>query len=125
MNIRITARHFDLTPELKNYARSNLDHLSRFVDNIIDAHLIMDVEKHRNSAELTMSVNGHNLVVHTTTDDMYASIDDIRDKMERRLKKYHAKVNEHRGMTEEEKARIAAEINEHVREEGGISEKQV
>lgn len=116
MELRITGRHLDLTPEIKNYAESAVASLDRFFDRIIDTHLILEVEKHRQRAELTVNVQGHQLVSHAETDDLYVSIDDVIDKMQRQLKKYNAKIKDYRGMTEDEKKEIAAKLTEEIKE---------
>lgn len=117
MEVRITARHFDLTPELKAYAEEKIYPLSRYFDRIIDSHLVLEVEKRRKKAELMLSVFGQSLVAHAVTDDMYVSIDEVMDKLERQLKKYAERFKKHRGLTEKEKERIAANILPEILEE--------
>ena len=96
MEIRITARHFDLTEELKSYAESQVTSLSRYYDRILDSHLILTVEKHRKTAELSLGVSGQTLISHSETDDMYVSIDEACDKMSRQLKKYRSRFTDYR-----------------------------
>jgi len=122
MDIRITARHFDLTPELKAYAEKRVLPLHRYFDRIMDAHLILDIEKHRKSAELNISVYGQNLVSHAVTDDMFVSIDETTDKMERQLKRYSARFTEHRHLTRKEKAQRAEEIIKNMTKESNQAE---
>jgi len=92
MQVRLTARHFDLTEEIKDYANRRMAVLDRYDNLIHSAHLILEVEKHRQISEITLLVNGQQLVAHSVTDDMYASIDETADKIERQLRKYHDKV---------------------------------
>jgi ribosomal subunit interface protein len=44
MNIGITARHFDLTPQLKESIDREVGGLKKYFDNIISAEVILDVE---------------------------------------------------------------------------------
>jgi len=53
---KITARHFDLTPNIKEKAEEEMERLTRFFDNIVSAELILDQEKHRRIAELKVNV---------------------------------------------------------------------
>ena len=94
--MRITARHFDLTKDIKDYAERKVFPLAKYFDRIIDSHLILTVEKHRKMAELSMGVYGQTLVAHSETDDLYASIDDVTEKMERQLTKYNDRMSDHR-----------------------------
>lgn len=116
MDLRITARHFDLTQEIQEYAENRVMPLTKYFDRILSSHLILDVEKHRKKAEISTSVYGQLLVSHAVTDDLYASIDEATDKMERQLKKYNAKFNEHRGLTNKDKEEIARKLTEEIRE---------
>ncbi len=112
MEFRITGRHLDLTTEIKDYAESAVSTLTRYFDKIIDSHLVLEIEKHRKRAELTLGVYGQQLISRAETDDLYISIDEAVDKMQRQLKKYNEKFKEHRGLSEEEKINLAAKIQD-------------
>jgi putative sigma-54 modulation protein len=92
MDTKITARHFELTPEIKNLAEENFASLEKFFDNIITSQLILDVEKHRKKAELKMSVHGQTLTSTEVSDDMYVSIESVFDKARGQLRKYKGKI---------------------------------
>lgn len=101
MDVRIVARHFDLTQELKEFARTRVEEFKKYVDKIVDVHIMLEVEKYRKTAEISILVLGTKLITEDTTDDMYASIDKAAKKMERRLKKYEEKIKEHKGVPKE------------------------
>ncbi len=92
MNTKITARHFELTDEIKSLANENFDGLSRYFDSIISSHLILNVEKHRQNAELQIKVYGQTLRASEESDDMYVSIESVFDKARGQLKKYKGKL---------------------------------
>jgi putative sigma-54 modulation protein len=94
MQQMITARHFDLSPELRDKAEAQLEGLTRYFDNIISADLILDVERHRHKAELKVKVYKDVLASTGETDDMYNSIAAAVDKMKGQLKKYKGKLKE-------------------------------
>jgi len=94
MNTKVTARHFELTPEIKTLAEENFDMLLRYFDNIISCHLILDVEKHRKLADLEVKVFGQTLRSTGETDDMYVSIESAFDKARGQLKKYKGKLKQ-------------------------------
>ncbi|MCB2230896.1 ribosome-associated translation inhibitor RaiA [bacterium] len=94
MQKKITARHFDLTPEIREKAEEEMDGLSRFFDNIISSEFILDVERHRRIAELRVKVYKEVLSATAETDDMYASIDASIDKVKTQLKKYKGKLKD-------------------------------
>lgn len=92
----ITARHFDLTPEMRERAETDIDGLSRYFDNIISAELVLDTERHRRKAELRVKVYNNSITGTSETDDMYASINEAIDKVKVQLKKYKGKLKERR-----------------------------
>ena len=94
MQIRITARHFDLTDHLKNFAENEIEKLERYFNHIIDAHLILDAEKSRMTAELKVKVYGTVLTSKVRSFDMYDSVEKVIDKMEGQLKKYKDRLQD-------------------------------
>ena len=97
MDLRISARHFDLTPELREYAEKRILPLKKFYNHgIIDAQLVITAEKHRHIAELTFSLAGKKMFAKAQTDDPFASIDEVSHKMERLLHDYHDRLKVHK-----------------------------
>jgi putative sigma-54 modulation protein len=53
------------------------------------------VEKLRHKAEAKVNVNGGTIFAETTEDDMYAAIDGLVDKLDRRVRKHKEKLVDH------------------------------
>ena len=96
MQKTITARHFDLTEEMRQRSEVEMETLTRYFENIISADLILDVERHRRKAELKVTVYKDVLTGSGETDDIYTSIAIAVDKVKRKLKKYKGKLKERR-----------------------------
>ncbi len=94
MDIVTTARRFDLTPQLRKHAEKRLQKLDRYIDQIIEAHLVLDQEKHRQIAELSVRANGAELISREETTDMLSSIDRGIDGIERQHKKHNARLKD-------------------------------
>ena len=94
MQIRTTARHFDLTDDLKSFAEKQIGKLERYFNHIIDSHLILEMEKSRMSAELKLKVYGTVLTSKHRSFDMYDSVEKVIDKMEGQLKRYKGKLTD-------------------------------
>ena len=94
MQIRTTARHFDLTDDLKDFAEKQITKLERYFNQIIDAHLIMEMEKSRMTAELKMKVYGTVLTSKHRSFDMRDSVERVIDKMEIQLKRYKERLKD-------------------------------
>lgn len=94
MDIITTARRFEITPAVREHAGKRLQKLSRYFDNIQEIHLVLDQEKHRQIAEVTILVNGTELMSREETHDMLSSIDRVVDRIERQVKKYSARLKD-------------------------------
>jgi len=93
---KITARHFDLTANIKEKAEEEMERLTRFFDNIVSAELILDKEKHRQLAELKINVYNQTISGSADTDNLYNSIEVAVDKTISQLKKYKGKLKNRR-----------------------------
>jgi putative sigma-54 modulation protein len=91
MNIKTTARHYQLTPALKEYAETKIQQLTRYFDNIVNAHIIFALEKYRHSVEASIHVNGKDFNSREESVDMYVSVDRVVEKLERQIQKYKGK----------------------------------
>lgn len=89
---KISARHFDLTDDMREKAEMEMEGLSRYFENIISAELVLDTERHRRLAELKVKVYNQTLTGSGDTDDMINSITTAVDKVKTQLKKYKGKL---------------------------------
>ena len=94
MQNRTTARHFELTDELKNFAENGIEKLGRYFNHIIDTHLILDAEKSRMTAELKVKVYGTVLTSKVRSFNMHDSVEKVIDKMEEQLKRYKERLKD-------------------------------
>ena len=94
MKVNITARHFELTDELKGRVGEEVDKLTRFYENIISANAVLDVEGYRHMAEISVKVYGTTLTGTGESDQMQISIERAMDKLAVQLKKYKGKLKD-------------------------------
>jgi putative sigma-54 modulation protein len=98
MQLNISGHHVDVTEALKSYTSEKLGKLERHYDHITNVHVVLSVEKMRQRAEATMHVSGAELFADADSEDMYAAIDMLTDKLDRQLIKHKEKtVNRHHG----------------------------
>lgn len=93
MKVHYTGRHMELTEPLKQHTKERLDKMATYLDDIIDVHVILGVEKHRHDAEITLKTRAGAFVASATTDDMYQSISQAMDKLEAQAHKQQGKRN--------------------------------
>lgn len=106
MQLDVTGHHVDITPSLRDYVTNKLHKVARHFDLVHDAHCILTVEKLRHKAEATVSVNGNKIHAESTEEDMYAAIDSMADKIERRVRKYKEKLVDHHARDADKRARL-------------------
>jgi putative sigma-54 modulation protein len=107
MNIIVNGRNIEVTPALRTYAEKKITRFDRFLSNIAEAIVTISVEKYRHKVEVLMKANGVLIQAEGITGDVYSSIDEVAEKLERQVKRYKEKLVSHR--KGEGKAVIAAE----------------
>ncbi|MEQ1860678.1 MAG: ribosome-associated translation inhibitor RaiA [Chthoniobacteraceae bacterium] len=91
--IQVTGRHVSITDAIKSYAQSRLEHIHLDYPRIIEAHVILDVEKHRHFAEIILHCSNHiTIEASHECDDMYAAIDGVTAKVVRQMRKFKTKL---------------------------------
>jgi putative sigma-54 modulation protein len=104
MQVNITFRHLEPTEALKSHVKGRVEHVQRYIDRPSEAHAVLHVENLAHHAEITVKAGRFLLRGTAKTKDMYASIDEAADKIERQLKK-------HKGKLEAQKNGSQAEAN--------------
>lgn len=96
MNVVITGRHFDVTNPIKAYATEKIQRLEKFFPKILEAHIILTVEKYRRIVEITLIGKHLTVTGKETTADMYASIDKALETIDKQLRKFSERMKEHK-----------------------------
>lgn len=97
MQITVVGRHFEVTEPIKKYAGSKLVKFERYTDKIVEAHVMLEVQKFRHTAEITLFLKDFKLTAKEESRDMYASIDAAVDSLHKQLLKLRERIKEHRG----------------------------
>lgn len=95
MQLNVSGHHVEVTESMRDYVGSKVEKIARHFDIVSDVHCILTVEKLRHKAEATASVNGGKIYCDHTEEDMYAAIDGLVDKLERRVRKYKERLVDH------------------------------
>jgi len=106
MNVEITGRHVVITPAIRTYVLKRLRKFARILGEDISFHVIIDVEKERQTAEILLKSKLLRLTGTGVTDDMYSSIMRAIDKLERQALKHKSKLIE--GKRQRAKAKSVA-----------------
>ena len=95
MQLNVSGHHVEVTESLRGYVTTKIERLERHFEIVSDVHCILTVEKLRHKAEATVNVNGDTIYADATEEDMYAAIDGLVDKLDRRVKKLKEKLADH------------------------------
>ncbi len=86
MNISITFRHMETSDAIKSYARDKVAKLQKHLREPMTAKVTLSLDKLEHMAETRISSGGAHVEAKEKSDDMYASIDKVVDKLERQIR---------------------------------------
>ena len=86
MNISITFRHMDATEAVKGYATEKIAKIQRFLRSPLKGQVTLVCQHDRlHSVEVDIHAGHDHFHAHVASEDMYASIDKVVDKIERQI----------------------------------------
>ncbi|HEY9746208.1 MAG TPA: ribosome-associated translation inhibitor RaiA [Oculatellaceae cyanobacterium] len=97
MKLIVNGRNIELTEAIKAYVSEKIGRLEHHYDFIQEIHVFLSVEKNpriqnNQLAEATVVVNRAVLRVEVSSQDLYGSIDQLVDKIERVLTRHKTKL---------------------------------
>ncbi len=95
MQLNVSGHHIEVTESLRGYVESKIEKIERHFDLVSGVHCILTVEKLQHKAEATVNVNGGTIYADAIEEDMYAAIDGLVDKLDRRVRKHKEKLVDH------------------------------
>ena len=95
MQLTISGHHLDVTTALREYVTAKISRLDKHHDQITNTHVILSVDKLQQKAEATLHIAGADLFANAESQDLYAAIDLLSDKLDRQLIKHKEKHRNH------------------------------
>lgn len=96
MKINFTGHDMEITPALRQLVEKKFQRIERhFNHNIINANVILSVQKLNNIAEITILVKGAEINAKAEDEDMYKAIDKMINKLNRQIMKLKDKMVGH------------------------------
>jgi putative sigma-54 modulation protein len=86
MNIAITFRHIESSEAVKKYAQEKIAKLQKFLRQPMQASIILGTERIEHIVEVHLSAGSEHYHGREQSEDMYASIDLVIDKLERQIR---------------------------------------
>jgi len=92
MRIILSGKNMEITDSLRDQVNKKVKKLERYFGPEIEAQVTLSVERSRHMVEVTIPFDGVILRAEEVTDDMYASIDMVLDKLEKQIHKHRTKL---------------------------------
>ncbi len=101
--ITVTGRHVTVTESMREHALKKVQGLHLDYPKIIEAKVILDVQKNRQIAEIILFCANHiTIEAHSETGDIYSAVDETISKIARRMRKHKTRLlKSHRPRPEE------------------------
>ena len=95
MKFEYTGRHIDVTPALRSHVEEHFERLNHLFDgNNSKAHIIIEVERGKHRSEVIVKWRNEVLTANTSVSDMYKSLSQTIDKIEKQALKLKTKITD-------------------------------
>jgi len=98
MKITMTLRGGAEESWQKEYTEEKMKKLDKYIDAPAEAHVVLQVSKFRNIADINLIADGVTLNSQEEAKDMRLAIDNAIDKLERQIKKHKEKIRDHKAV---------------------------
>jgi putative sigma-54 modulation protein len=122
MNVEITGRHVVITPAIRAYILKKLGKLTKIFGDDINFHVIISVEKERQTAEILLKSKMLELNGKGQSEDLYNSIVRAIEKLERQALKHKNKLIE--GKRKAKDKPVASKLETAALATGTVAKKQ-
>ncbi|MFT6288202.1 MAG: putative sigma-54 modulation protein [Halieaceae bacterium] len=92
MQLNVSGHHVEVTDPLREYVATKFERLQRHFDQITNTEVTLIVEKLVQKAEATIHISGADIFAAAESEDMYAAIDALADKLDRQLIKHKERL---------------------------------
>lgn len=96
MSIKITGRHLVITSALRQHVESRFERLVRYDVKLTHLEVILGVNKLQHHAEVVCTMQGRRIQAKASTQEMYATIDQLVDRLATQIRKYKERQTDHK-----------------------------
>jgi putative sigma-54 modulation protein len=97
--MKITGRHLVVTPALRQHIGNRFERLARYEVKLSHLEVILGVSKLQHSAEVVCTMQGRRIQAKASTPEMYATIDQLVDRLGVQIRKYKERQADHKEPT--------------------------
>ena len=99
MNTSVRFKNLESSEALRSYVTEKLNRLDKYFSGPTEANVVLSIEKFRHSAEIHIAGDRLTINGKEETEEMYAAIDMVLDKLEVQIKKNKQKSRKFRSKT--------------------------
>ena len=96
MRISYTFRNMESSDTIKTYASEKIGKIQKYMRAPLHAEVTFSTERHLHRVDLNLTGDGHKYAGHGQSEDMYATIDQVVDKIDRQVRDTKATENHRR-----------------------------
>jgi putative sigma-54 modulation protein len=97
MQFSVTFRHLEPSEALKAYARDRLQRIKKYFPDPIAVNVVLSQVRYNHQVDVNLQLhNGFKIAGHESTENMYSSIDMVAAKIERQVRRYKGKLQQHK-----------------------------
>lgn len=93
MHVNVRGKNIEVTNALRDYVVKKIGKLQKYFENLQEAQAMLSVVKGRHIIEVTMPLNGMLLRGEEESEDMYSSVDQVMEKLEKQIEKYKTRLS--------------------------------
>ena len=97
--MKITGRHLVVTPALRQHIENRFERLARYEVRLSHLEVTMGVSKLQHGAEVVCTMQGRRIQAKASTREMYATIDQLVDRLGVQIRKYKERQADHKEPT--------------------------
>lgn len=92
MKITFSARHFEASEKLQDFARKELGRVKKYFEGALEGEVILEEKGTLKAVDLRLNALGKRLIAQVEGEDFYKIIPQAVDKVEKQLKAAKSKV---------------------------------
>jgi len=92
MKIILSGKNMEIGETIRKQANKKVKKIERYFKSDVIAHVTMSVEGYRQIVEVTIPVDGIVLRAEESTNDMFSTIDNVLEKIEKQILKHKTKL---------------------------------
>jgi len=96
MQVHITGRHVEITDGIRDHIYAKLERSLSGLSRVQDVQVVLELQKRTHTAEVIVKGKNHiHIEAEEASENMYTSIDQAIEKVERQLRKRREKIQDH------------------------------